>query len=374
MSVFKRPGAKYYEFDFQIQRVRFCGSTGCTSERAAKDFERTRKIEERQKLAAIKESRTGPMTINVAFDRFWSEVGDRYTGTYRTTVWTALAWMMEEFGKATLIRDIGPNRITEAIARRRGQVASNATINRTVTELLRRIMIRAARQWEQDVKPIEWKKLLLPEPKERVRELRTEEESKVMAAMREDYRPALAFMLVSGFRLRETVNLRWSDIDWTSGTIAVTGKGDKPATIPLTMEMRAILSPLRDHHPEFVFTYAARRTRTVQKAGRKVMRGIRYPITYSGLKTVWRRYGGSEAGLSDFRLHDTRHTAATRLLRESGNLKLVQKLLRHDDISTTVKYAHADDSDLRAAMEAVSESRRKVPLQADQRKASGDED
>ena len=62
--------------------------------------------------------------------------------------------------------------------------------------------------------------------------------------------------------------------------------------------------------------------------------------------------------LSDFRFHDVRHTSATRLLRDSGNLKLVQKLLRHEDVATTVKYAHADDEDLRRAMESVEKSRK----------------
>jgi len=75
------------------------------------------------------------------------------------------------------------------------------------------------------------------------------------------------------------------------------------------------------------------------------------------MKTTWRRYGGAEAGLDDFRLHDTRHTAATRLLRASGNLKLVQQLLGHEDISTTAKYADANLADLAEAMEGVTKSR-----------------
>ncbi|MDG2571043.1 tyrosine-type recombinase/integrase, partial [Vibrio parahaemolyticus] len=66
-----------------------------------------------------------------------------------------------------------------------------------------------------------------------------------------------------------------------------------------------------------------------------------------------------ETGVTDFRFHDNRHTAATRLLRSSGNLKLVQKLLRHEDIATTTKYAHVTDEDLRLAMETAAESQEK---------------
>jgi integrase len=54
-------------------------------------------------------------------------------------------------------------------------------------------------------------------------------------------------------------------------------------------------------------------------------------------------------------LHDLRHTAATRLGRHA-NIRVVQRLLRHDDPATTAKYLHAFDDDVRAAMDAESEA------------------
>jgi integrase len=316
-----------------------------------------------RELAARKASCTGAITFNAALDRFWLEVGDHYNGTYRQTVWTALQWLLEQsnIGANTLLRDIGPNRITQAIARRRGQGVSNATVNRTVTELLRRLLRRARDQWEQDTAKIDWGRYLLDEPKERVRSLKTHEEPKIMNAMREDYLPAIRFALKSGFRKREVVNLKKTDIDWGNRTISVIGKGGKPSTIPLTSELRDILWPLQSHPGNAVFTYVARSTRKNPRTGRATIRGDRYPITYSGLGTAWRRFGGAEAGVEDFRLHDLRHTTATRLLRDGkANLKVVQRLLRHEDIASTMKYAHVFDEDIRAAMEAETESRQEV--------------
>ena|ERR1035437_9816697 len=118
MSVYPRADGLYV-YDFQIKRVRFYGPTGVKSKRAAEEFERIKREDAKQTLAKVQDQRTGPMTVNVAFDLFWSEVGDRYTGTYRKTVWKALAWLMKELGTNTLLRDIGPNRITEVIAKRR---------------------------------------------------------------------------------------------------------------------------------------------------------------------------------------------------------------------------------------------------------------
>ena len=66
-----------------------------------------------------------------------------------------------------------------------------------------------------------------------------------------------------------------------------------------------------------------------------------------------------KAGVKDFRFHDFRHDFGTKLLRETGNLKLVQKALNHADIKSTLRYAHVLDEDIAAAIERVAKSRTK---------------
>ena len=58
----------------------------------------------------------------------------------------------------------------------------------------------------------------------------------------------------------------------------------------------------------------------------------------------------------DLRLHDLRHTRATRILRNTGDLALTKRALAHRNIATTLKYAHVLDDDVRAGLDA-SESR-----------------
>ncbi|MEI5680244.1 MULTISPECIES: tyrosine-type recombinase/integrase, partial [unclassified Mesorhizobium] len=60
-----------------------------------------------------------------------------------------------------------------------------------------------------------------------------------------------------------------------------------------------------------------------------------------------------QISVKNFRFHDTRHTAATRVLRKS-NLRVVQELLGHEDIKTTTKYAHALKEDVRDALDAIA--------------------
>ena len=58
-------------------------------------------------------------------------------------------------------------------------------------------------------------------------------------------------------------------------------------------------------------------------------------------------------------IHDFRHDLDTKLLRETGNLKFVQKALNHSNISSTLRYAHVLDEDVAAAVERVAKSRKK---------------
>jgi integrase len=66
-----------------------------------------------------------------------------------------------------------------------------------------------------------------------------------------------------------------------------------------------------------------------------------------------------KAGVAGFRFHDFRHNLATKVLRETGNLKLVQRLLNHSDIATTTRYAHVLDGEVAEALERVTKSPKK---------------
>jgi integrase len=65
----------------------------------------------------------------------------------------------------------------------------------------------------------------------------------------------------------------------------------------------------------------------------------------------------SAAGVVGFRFHDYRHDIGIKVLRKTGNLKLVQKMLNHADIRSTMRYAHVVDDEVRAAFEDLAESR-----------------
>jgi integrase len=99
-----------------------------------------------------------------------------------------------------------------------------------------------------------------------------------------------------------------------------------------------------------VFTFIAERTRTCPKTGTRFIKGDRYPMTYYGIGSNWRRKR-VKAGVNDARLHDLRHTAGQRTLRATRNLRHVQTLLGHTEINTTAKfYTDTTMADLREGL------------------------
>ena len=114
----------------------------------------------------------------------------------------------------------------------------------------------------------------------------------------------------------------------------------------MTIDVRDLLFPLQGQHAEFVFMMPPPVRKDLFP---EPPRRMTYRALYSAFLVATKK-----AGISSLRIHDLRHTAATRLVARTGNLKMAMKLLRHEDISTTSKYAAVLDDDLREALDAMS--------------------
>lgn len=361
MSIYKKTGRQTYAYDFRIQGRRFSGDTGTSSKREATRIEAERKQAAVLIIAQEAAFHADKMTFSIAASRWFEEVGKHAKDV--DTVLRNIGWLEKHIGAATDLTDITDSIIASLVARRRGErvrriikngkvregdLVSNATVNRTCTQPLREIIMRAKKVWKVHVADVDFGKHMLREPKERVREATAGEEDAIMSQLARGYDAAVQFAFLTGCRRMEILGLEWSHVDFFSRRFTVTGKGNKVRTIPMSDAVHALLWAEKDHHPTVVFTYAAARANKPMG----LERGKRYPLTEAGLKSAMRR-AIPNAGVENFRFHDMRHTAATRILRAS-NLKVAQRILGHSDISTTTKYAHALDDDLRAAMNAAT--------------------
>ncbi len=297
------------------------------------------------------------MTIAEAAALYWEQVG-RPQKRPDQVLWS-LDWLTSYFGDDAAISDIDGAAISRMVAKRRGERVDNvavrrglkrdrktgvarerkpirdlspARVNRSVTEPLRKLLYFARDTLGQPIQPIKWKKYLLKEPEERIRTMKTEQEDLIVAALPEKYRALVFVARRIGLRAFELLKAKWSDVDWATLTIEIEGKGGSRATVPLPTDVRDALWAL-PRRGERLFTH--------EDGG---------AVTYSAAASAWKR-ACAKAGVAELHFHDLRHTAGTDLLRQTGNLKLVQKLLRHRDIRSTLRYAHADDADLREALE-----------------------
>lgn len=364
MSVFKVRKSPFYQFDFQIQGLRFSGSTKCRNERDAKDYEKARRAEAERLAAETTTAGKRPLNLKDACDRWWLEVGSLGNDP---DIKRALKWLVGQIGPRVSLSDINDDIVSQAVQARRAHVMragkdesgkqlyrplSARTINKTVISLLSRVMNRARDNWSVSIPaPPVWKKHKLAERKRPVREITAEEDAKLDEVESLDYAQFREFAEIMGLRRRELL-LTWPQVDFGKSTISIIGKGDKPAVLPLPRRAYEILWSLRGNHPMSVFTFVAEYTRKDPWSDRTFIKDKRYPMTYYGVgsnkRSKWRQAGVQA------RLHDTRHTTGMRTLRATGNLKLVQKLLRHTDIGTTSRfYTDTGMDDMRAGMEAT---------------------
>lgn len=369
MSVFKVKKSPYYQFDFVLRGHRIYGSTECTVRKEAEKFEAVEREKARELVKAIRRSKVSLLIDDVAA-RLWNEQA-QYDADPEATE-TNFARLVDYFGKTRLLTEIDHAAAKKMVAWRRGHrikrradapLISNSTVNRSSSKVLQRFFSFAKAEGAQFDREPKWTELLLPEPEERVRELQEEEVVAFEDAMRTDYEPFFEFVRASGMRQKECITLRWSEVNFATRQIVRLGKGGRRVVFPITESIRQILFPLQGQHPECVFTYVA--VYGNKRLGR--MRGERYPLTVAGAKSAWQRMR-DKAGVKDFRFHDYRHDFGTKLLRETGNLKLVQKALNHRDIKSTLRYAHVLDADVASAVEALAKSRKKSQTAA--RKAS----
>lgn len=356
MSVYKPAKSPRYHYDFQWKGQRYHGATGCTSRRDAERFE----ADIRRKVA-LGEKAKPTISIEDACNTWQAMVGDHKRS--KATTLYQLAYLIAGLGGRTKLHDLTFRDVQDYTARRRAMV-SDTSVNREVQLLRRVVRWTAPRGYE--VPEIEWGKLLAPE-KMRVRELSAEEEAALFAALPDNLKPLVEFAILSGQRKSEVVTLRWSDVDLAGQRATVSAKGGNRHTFPLSPRMVAIIRAQPKVCPQ-VFTYVCQRPGPKRGDRPQRVKGERYPFSAQGWNRQWKK-ALKDAGIDDYRFHDNRHTAGTRNLRATGNLKAVSKLLGHTNVQTTSRYAHALEDDVRAMLFATESRNIPEPTEIERKKA-----
>ena len=151
---------------------------------------------------------------------------------------------------------------------------------------------------------------------------------------------AIRLLMLTGCRRGEIVTLRWEDVDLEAGELRLRDAKTGPRQVALSRAAVRVLSAIRRHadNPWVI-------------GGRKP--GSRL----SNLNVSW-LVVRVRAGLEDVRLHDLRHSFASRALALGESLSMIGKLLGHRKVQTTARYAHLAQDSVKVSAARVAESLR----------------
>ena len=166
---------------------------------------------------------------------------------------------------------------------------------------------------------------------------------------------ALRLIMLTGCRVGEVLTLKWSDIDRKSGEFRLRDAKTGARMVPLTPTALQVLAGIkRVRRSPWVFP------------------GKRRDRHLSDLRPYWHRVR-EQAEVEDVRIHDLRHSFASRALALGLALPMIGRLLGHTDIGSTARYAHLSREAEKIAVARVGDSIEADVMRAETADAGGHE-
>lgn len=155
-----------------------------------------------------------------------------------------------------------------------------------------------------------------------------------------DYRnkAMLELMYSSGLRVSELVNLKVNDIDLVNSSVRIFGKGSKERIIPLNDYATIALKNYILYYRTSLFKHGENNYLFLNNHGNK--------MTRQGFFKILSKIAKEKNIKTEFSPHTLRHSFATHLLKHGADLRSIQELLGHSDISTTQIYTHITEERL----------------------------
>ena len=234
------------------------------------------------------------------------------------------------------------DRFVQALA---GQGLSPRSVSRAVAAVrgFYRFVALESRRQENPADDLQAPRAWRPLPKflsaEEVDLLIQQPDTSIVRGIRD--RALIELLYATGLRVSELVQLRVADVNLDAGYLTCTGKGGKQRVVPIGDEavswVRRYLSSAR---PALVRLGASPRLFVNARGGRA--------LTRVGVWKILKGYA-RQAGLpTSLSPHVLRHSFATHLLDRGADLRAIQLMLGHADLSTTQIYTHVHESRLRA--------------------------
>ncbi|HHY76424.1 MAG TPA: site-specific tyrosine recombinase XerD [Firmicutes bacterium] len=142
----------------------------------------------------------------------------------------------------------------------------------------------------------------------------------------------MELLYATGIRVSELVNLNLLDVDLKEGFVRCTGKGSKERVVPMgEIAISALKTYLESARPKLV-TDPKEKALFVNHHGKR--------LTRQGFWKIVKKYAAQAQIRKEITPHTLRHSFATHLLENGADIRAVQEMLGHADISTTQIYTH----------------------------------
>ncbi|MCL6593460.1 MAG: site-specific tyrosine recombinase XerD [Alicyclobacillus sp.] len=193
--------------------------------------------------------------------------------------------------------------------------------------------------------PLQW--VMNPRVEKRLPRVLTESEVERLLMAPDSRTPAgardkamLELLYATGIRVSELVSVRLTDINLSTGFLRCFGKGGKERIVPIgEVACRAMLDYLQ----------FARRHLLKVPSDAAFLNHHGHPMSRQGFWKILKKYARSANIQKEITPHTLRHSFATHLLQRGADLRAVQEMLGHADISTTQIYTHVTRSHLQEA-------------------------
>lgn len=362
----KRAGSNDWQIDFTVAGHRVRESCGTANKELAAAYA-LKRHDETYRQVVLGEQLAVEITVNDAFVRYYQEVARETSYGERGQKYHMVV-LLEALGANTLLSALTDDRISRLVQTLRAprskedrggkpERRSPATVNRYLTTLSV-ICNRAQDVWGAQVGPWDKSKHVLTEPKGREVFLSMEQAKALVDAACGHLRPILMLEFCTGLRASNVLGLAWEQVSLDLGRAVMKVKGGKMHSVPLpdvAVRLLAGVQPDPERRTGPVFTYGNPAVPCAcERCRNKLFRGQPMKSVKRSFATACKAAGIAYVEGKRFRFHDLRHTFASWLLAETGDLMLVRDQLAHQSVQTTQRYAHLIPGRREQAVSAVA--------------------
>lgn len=282
-------------------------------------------------------------TFGEASEEVWNLEWSKSKSASKTR--SRLTIVQTDIGRDTLLKDITTDRLDQYTMELERDGNSGATINRKMS-IVSKVLKHAYRREELDRMPF------IPrrgEPPTRFRWYTEDEQRRILEACRENNHEEFFILMVvlfdTGMRISEALDLTLDNTDFDKNLITLhygETKNNDARSIPMTKRVARLLEA-NTLHAETPVTTTKRY----------------FTINYNQANEEWVQVRSRIGMGKGDGIHSIRHTFCSRLSQKGTDMRVIQELAGHKDLSTTQRYTHLNPDTLKthiAKLEAVDET------------------